>query len=130
MGKGKTDEKIKFLLNENEKLDEEVNNWKRNYWNLEKKLQYNQLMNSDLKYSKEDFEEKIRPIQQENLRLQKELEIKNKQLQEKSQIQEKDKSVYSTQSQYSNQNQKNEKEKTYLPKKKNFQSYFGSYFKI
>ena len=114
--KGKCDKKLEFLIKENEKLEEEVNNWKRNYWNLEKKVQYNQLMNNDIKYSEENLLQKLKPLQQENLKLQKELESKkNKVLVERN-------SNIETQL-------KTEKDKSY-PKKKNFQSYFGTYSRI
>ena len=112
---------MEFLLKENEKLEEEVDNWKRQYWNLEKRIQYTQLMSSDLKYNDEDFLKRIRPLQQEVIKLQKELENKNKIIQEKNNNK--------TNEIQTNNSKTNEKDKN-LSKKRNLKNYFGSYTKF
>lgn len=73
-------QKIEFLEIENKRLESEIESWKKQLWSLEKKYQYKELMNSDLKYAEEDMREITRKLKDENIRVQKVLRQKIKDL--------------------------------------------------
>ena len=68
------EKKIEFLENENKKLEGEIENWKVQYWNLEKKVKKNELnINPELKYTEIDLKEILNKVNRQHFHTQNEL---------------------------------------------------------
>ena len=57
------EKRLEFLDGENKKLESEIENWRIQYWNLEKKVKKNELeMKPDLKYTEMDLQEILNKV--------------------------------------------------------------------
>lgn len=81
-----TMKKLNNLENKNKELENELENIKLKYWNLEKKIQYDSLMGTDVKFPDEGFEKKI--FQEENLK-EKKFQIQYKSLETGKELKQK-----------------------------------------
>lgn len=67
------EKKIEFLTNENKKIEEEIQKWKIQYWNLEKKAKKKENMNPELKYTEMDLNDIISKVNKKHINTQNEL---------------------------------------------------------
>ena len=60
------EKKLEFFEKENLKLEEEIKNWRVQYWNLEKQYKKNQFESSTMKYTEIDLKEIVNTVNKES----------------------------------------------------------------
>ena len=68
------EKRLEFLDGENKKLESEIESWRIQYWNLEKKVKKNEFeMKPDLKYTEMDLQEILNKVNRQHTQTRKEL---------------------------------------------------------
>ena len=72
--------KLALMENRNKELETELENLKLQYWNLEKKMQYDSLMGVDAKFTEEHLENLVYQTKKENYMKEEEMKVRVKTL--------------------------------------------------
>lgn len=72
--------KLALMENRNKELETELENLKLQYWNLEKKMQYDSLMGGDAKFTEEYLENLVYQTKKENYMKEEEMKVRVKNL--------------------------------------------------